>query len=262
MRALIPLTKTTAMAKKDPAFLFYPQDFLTGTMFMSNEDVGIYVRLLCAQHQCGGIIPKASFLSLAKGNDPVISKFVETDSGFINARLMDEMEKRNKKSSNISEAARETWRQRKGTTKDTIVKNIDTIVQKNDTPYMQSEDENENVNDVLPLGNTSASDWRSHFMMFLTSGPSCWLPWEYQASRSWSGLGRSRPDITPESMVESAKAFSEYSIREKTKDKFIKKPHTFIDEGWYQTDWTKMGSEKKEVVEDAYSKLKSPDWAE
>ena len=48
---------------KDPAFLFYTSDFLTGTMFMTNEQVGIYIRLLCSQHQHGGIIDKISFNS-------------------------------------------------------------------------------------------------------------------------------------------------------------------------------------------------------
>jgi uncharacterized protein YdaU (DUF1376 family) len=46
---------------KDPAFLFYPSDFLTGTMFMNNEQIGIYIRLLCSQHQHGGVIDKISF---------------------------------------------------------------------------------------------------------------------------------------------------------------------------------------------------------
>ena len=40
---------------KDPAFLFYSSDFLTGTMFFTDEQVGKYIRLLCAQHQKGQI---------------------------------------------------------------------------------------------------------------------------------------------------------------------------------------------------------------
>lgn len=31
---------------KDPAFLFYYQDFLVGTAFMSNEEVGAYIRVM------------------------------------------------------------------------------------------------------------------------------------------------------------------------------------------------------------------------
>lgn len=97
------------MSKKDPAFLFYVQDFLTGTMFMNNEQVGIYIRLLCAQHQHGGIIDKNNFNSIVGENTIVKGKFIETDDGFFNNRLMEEMEKRNKKSNNLSANAKKRW---------------------------------------------------------------------------------------------------------------------------------------------------------
>lgn len=79
---------------KDPAFLFYSSDFLTGTMFMNNEQVGIYIRLLCAQHQHGGIIDKISFNSLVGDNLLIRNKFIETESGFYNDRLKNECDKR------------------------------------------------------------------------------------------------------------------------------------------------------------------------
>lgn len=98
---------------KDPAFLFYPSDFLTGTMFMNNEQIGIYIRLLCSQHQHGGVIDKISFNSLVGNNEIIRSKFIEIDLGFYNQRLANEMEKRNKKSNNISNAVKEVWEKRK-----------------------------------------------------------------------------------------------------------------------------------------------------
>ena len=98
---------------KDPAFLFYPSDFLTGTMFMTNEQIGIYIRLLCSQHQHGGIIDKDSFNALVGSNILIKNKFIETDTGFYNERLTIEMEKRNKKSNNMSETAKDVWRKRK-----------------------------------------------------------------------------------------------------------------------------------------------------
>jgi uncharacterized protein YdaU (DUF1376 family) len=112
---------------KDPAFLFYPSDFLTGTMFMNNEQIGIYIRLLCSQHQHGGIIDKVSFNSLVGSNDLIRSKFTETDTGYYNERLTGEMEKRNKKSTNMSETAKEVWLKRKEA-KNTIVKEKNTNV--------------------------------------------------------------------------------------------------------------------------------------
>ncbi len=86
---------------------------LTGTMFMSHEQIGIYIRLLCSQHQHGGVIDKISFNSLVGNNEIVRTKFIEIDLGFYNQRLADEMEKRNKKSNNISKAVKEVWEKRK-----------------------------------------------------------------------------------------------------------------------------------------------------
>ena len=98
---------------KDPSFLFYPSDFLTGTMFMSNEEIGIYIKLLCAQHQLGGMIEKAAFNSLVKDNSIIRTKFIETEEGFFNKRLMVEMEKRSIKSSNLSANAKLRWEKEK-----------------------------------------------------------------------------------------------------------------------------------------------------
>lgn len=98
---------------KDPAFLFYSSDFLTGTMFMSNEQVGIYIRLLCSQHQHGGIIDKVSFNSLVGTHEVIRVKFVETELGFYNIRLMEVMGARNTKSNNLSVAVKKVWEERK-----------------------------------------------------------------------------------------------------------------------------------------------------
>jgi uncharacterized protein YdaU (DUF1376 family) len=98
---------------KDPAFLFYSQDFLTGTMFMNNEQIGIYIRLLCAQHQLGGIIEKDSFNQMIGSNEIIRSKFIKTEEGFYNLRLMNEMDKRSKKSSNLSANAKIRWEKEK-----------------------------------------------------------------------------------------------------------------------------------------------------
>ena len=53
---------------KDPAFLFYSSDFLTGTMFLSDEQVGKFIRLLCVQHQKGRLSEK-HMLSICKAYD-------------------------------------------------------------------------------------------------------------------------------------------------------------------------------------------------
>ena len=134
---------------KDPAFLFYPSDFLTGTMFMTNEQIGVYIRLLCSQHQHGGIIDKDSFNALVGNNLLIKNKFIESETGFYNERLTIEMEKRNKKSNNMSETAKDVWRKRKEQKQYKSKKNeynCNTNVKENDTIVIQTVNRNEDIN--------------------------------------------------------------------------------------------------------------------
>jgi uncharacterized protein YdaU (DUF1376 family) len=123
---------------KNPAFLFYSQDFLTGTMFMNNEQIGIYIKLLCLQHQHGGIIDKISFNTFTNNDKVIKSKFIETEDGFYNHRLMLEMNKRAIKSSNLSINAKKRWaiEKEKQCKSNAIASNL----------HMPIEDEDENVN--------------------------------------------------------------------------------------------------------------------
>lgn len=152
---------------KDPAFLFYPSDFLTGTMFMSNEQVGIYIRLLCSQHQHGGIIDKDSFNALVGNNYLIKNKFIETEIGFYNERLTIEMEKRNKKSNNMSETAKEVWKKRKEQKQYNCKENkynCITNVKENDTIVIQPENRNINVNkDINKDKNIKLEDVENYF---------------------------------------------------------------------------------------------------
>lgn len=97
---------------KDPAFLFYTSDFLTGTMFMSNEQVGLYIRLLCAQHQHGGRIDtnvlRSQCESITNGS-AVYAKFEHDEAGSYSARLDEEMKKRKQKSIKARESVNNRW---------------------------------------------------------------------------------------------------------------------------------------------------------
>lgn len=94
---------------KDPAFPLYTQDFFIGTMLMTDEEVGVYIRLLIIQHQHGGLIDKQTFLSKTSNYPRVAEKFIMTDDGYYNERLMKEMVKREKKSNNLSANAKARW---------------------------------------------------------------------------------------------------------------------------------------------------------
>ena len=80
---------------KDPAFLFYSNDFLTGTFTMTDKQVGQYIRLMCLQHQNNRLTEK-QMLTVCKKRDPEVwSKFKQDEDGlYYNERLESEVQKR------------------------------------------------------------------------------------------------------------------------------------------------------------------------
>lgn len=88
---------------KDPAFLFYTADFLTGTMTMTDEQVGKYIRLLCLQHQNGRISEKDMLFICKSYDEDIYNKFEKNGDGrYYNIRLENEMLKRSKYSESRS----------------------------------------------------------------------------------------------------------------------------------------------------------------
>lgn len=124
---------------KDPAFLFYPQDFITGTMFFTDEQIGIYIKLLCAQHQHGGLINKVTFNQIVKSHEIIKNKFVESEEGFYNERLMNEMIKRNNKSNNLSANALKRWNKQKECKSNAIAFNLNMPIENENEIYINKE---------------------------------------------------------------------------------------------------------------------------
>ena len=83
------------MAKnKDPAFMFYPSDFMIGTFFMTDEEVGKYIRMLCIQHQQGRLSAE-EMDSMCGNSSKIRAKFVTDENGmYYNERLDEEIAKR------------------------------------------------------------------------------------------------------------------------------------------------------------------------
>lgn len=80
---------------KDPAFLFYSSDFLTGTMIMSYEDKGKYITILSYMHQNGRLSEETIRLLVGSVSDMLRLKFSIDKKGFwFNERLEIEIEKR------------------------------------------------------------------------------------------------------------------------------------------------------------------------
>jgi uncharacterized protein YdaU (DUF1376 family) len=80
---------------KDPAVLLYTSDFLSGIAFLSMEQRGQYITLLCQQHQLGDI-PENHMINICNSLDnPVIKKFIKNEEGhYYNKRMREEAEKR------------------------------------------------------------------------------------------------------------------------------------------------------------------------
>lgn len=80
---------------KDPAFLFYSSDFLTGTMFMSDSQLGKYIKILCTQHQKGHLSEKDMLKICKRYDKDIFDKFVKDENGkYYNIRLEREIAKR------------------------------------------------------------------------------------------------------------------------------------------------------------------------
>ena len=84
---------------KDPAVLFYYESFMVGTQFMSDEEVGKYIRLLCCQFDKGHL-SKELVLTVCKANEipmGIKTKLLIDDDGlYFNERADIEKEKRRK----------------------------------------------------------------------------------------------------------------------------------------------------------------------
>ena len=117
---------------KDPAFLFYSSDFLTGTMFMDNEQVGKFIRLMCAQHQKGRLSEKDMLKICGTHDEDIFSKFAVDEAGlYYNERLEQEVDKR--------KAYSESRRNNRKKKEDMLITSSSYVL------HMENENENEDL---------------------------------------------------------------------------------------------------------------------
>lgn len=107
---------------KDPAFLFYSNDFYEGTRTMLPQERACYIDLLIYQHQHGAIsIDLEKILRYCTGIDEATliatleAKFEKTEKGWINKRLNEEIFGREtaKKRQSISGKIGQFWKKAK-----------------------------------------------------------------------------------------------------------------------------------------------------
>jgi uncharacterized protein YdaU (DUF1376 family) len=125
---------------KDPAFLFYSSDFITGTYFMTDEQVGKYIRLMCMQHQKEKLTEKDMLKICKTYDEDIYSKFIQDENGnYYNKRLLEEIEKR-RAYSESRRKNRQKKEKREENKEDMI--NISNTYDK----HMENENEIENIN--------------------------------------------------------------------------------------------------------------------
>lgn len=131
---------------KDPAVLLYTSDFLSGTMTMTNEEVGMYIRLLCLQHQKGKLSEK-DMLSICKTYvQDVYEKFEKVDGFYINKRMYEEAEKRSK----YTESRRNNAKTKH--------------MPKHMVKHMENENANENINRIKNKIKPTLSEVEDYFL--------------------------------------------------------------------------------------------------
>jgi len=88
---------------KDPAFLFYSQDFYTGVATLNWEERGKFISILCLMHQQGRMSEETIRFLVGSVSDNLKSKFsIDSKGLWFNKRLEDEADKR----SNFTESRR------------------------------------------------------------------------------------------------------------------------------------------------------------
>jgi len=120
---------------KDPAFLFYPADYISGTMGMTFEEKGAYIELLMYQFNCGHMTSHMVGRMVGQLWDNIKHKFKQDDDGnWYNVRLDVEKDKRR----TYSESRRNNL---KGTNQYT----------KKERGHMTSHVENVNINENINI---------------------------------------------------------------------------------------------------------------
>ena len=105
------------MSRKSPAFSFYPDSWVMGTIAMSFEEQGLYMRMLCFQWSNGpsNALAYANACGLASPehiNRILSSKFICIDGKYHNERLEEERSKQTDRSKKAKDSANRRWNQK------------------------------------------------------------------------------------------------------------------------------------------------------
>jgi len=212
------------MSKKDPAFLFYPEKFINGTMFMTNEQTGKYIKLLCHEHQNGGLIDKDDFNNFVGDDKKLRAKFIETDDGFFNEKLMSEIEKRKVKSENMSVNAKIRWNEHKQKQCNCIT-NVDANA-------MQPLNKDKDINTTKDLINKYTEDFEKFWKVY---------PKKIGKGKAFQSWKKIRPSRELQALIIDAVIKQCESDQWKQKGgQFVPNPATWLNESRWDDEITKI----------------------
>lgn len=133
---------------KDPAFLFYPNDWLGGTIGMTFEEKGAYMELLMVQFNRGHMTSHMIAQTVGHLWDKIKDKFKEDDAGrFYNERLEYEVNRRK----SFAESRRNNL---SGKNQHSKKKNTQSHMETHMSGHMTSHMENENLIEIRNPINT------------------------------------------------------------------------------------------------------------
>ena len=185
---------------KDPAFLLYSNDFLSGVSDLTMQERGQYITLLCLQHQKGHLTEKAIHLVLGIENldaiSDLLSKFSVDKSGkFFNKRLDEEMKKRSsisKKNSANAHKKWEKWRNERSATADaTAHANAEQPQMRNVCQTSASRVENENEDISISSKTLKESDYleERNFSPVLKESIKSWFSYKQERREKYKQKG-------------------------------------------------------------------------
>lgn len=239
---------------KDPAFLFYSGDFLSGTMLMADEEIGQYIKLLCLQHQKGHLKEK-DMLNICKiYNEEIFSKFKKDEEGnYYNERLEYETNKRKA----YSESRRNN--RKKKEEKETYEKDMKNICNSYEE-HMENENRNKNINKIKNKDNRGMGEegkeksielWEAQFNDFYNNYPK---KVKKQDVKKWFEKNKPSNELFS-SMLSSLEQFRASTDWQKDGGQFIPYPSTWLnqkrweDEYHKETEQEKIAREVKELME-------------
>lgn len=155
---------------KDPAFLFYTSDFLTGVSDLTMEERGQYITLLCLQHQKGRLTKKMIGISLGNATADVMAKLRQDEEGrYYSPRLEKEVSKRSEYAEKQKQRALEGWKKRKA--KAYATANATALP-------LENENENEVINKNESKGVQGEGEYSPYHIPYTEKFKNIWCSWK------------------------------------------------------------------------------------